>query len=69
MPTHIQTCPSKTQIEGYVKKFEAVVKPEDRAKYVRELIVVLRKSELKNNRCLQQALAYYDKVRAQAGSR
>jgi hypothetical protein len=65
LPSHITSCPSKVEIQGYIKQFEAQVPPEKREAAVRQLIVALRNSELKQSRCLSQAIAYYQKVQAQ----
>lgn len=66
MPSHIASCPSIVQLNKYAKQYETMPKV-DQTRMARELLVALRRSELRNNRCLQQALAYYERIRAQRG--
>lgn len=65
MPTHIKTCPSTVDLKAAIKQVEASTTPEQRVELARQLMVKMRSSELKNNRCLQQALAFYNKIRSQ----
>src|SRR5262245_8369829 len=69
MPAHIQKCPTLVQLKKYEAQIDAAIAPQDKARLARELIVALRTSELKNNRCVKQALAFYDKIRAQKGAK
>ena len=66
MPSHIATCPSVVQLNKYVKQYEKLPKAEQ-TRAARQLMEALRRSELRNNRCLQQALAYYERIRAKRG--
>ena len=64
MPTHISSCPSTVQLAKYVKQYEKMPRAEQTVA-ARQLIEALRRSEIRNNRCLTQALAYYERIRAQ----
>lgn len=69
MPAHIQKCPSLVQLAKYEQQIDQAIKPEDKARLARELITALRRSELRQNKCVKQALAFYDKIRAQKGAK
>lgn len=69
MPTHVTACPSTVQLKAWIKQIEKETDEVERKKLARNLSTAIRRSELKNNRCLKQAISYYDKIRAQKASK
>jgi N-acyl-L-homoserine lactone synthetase len=65
LPNHITTCPSTVELKRYIKQIEATTDAQQRKELARTLQTAIRRSELKNNRCLKQAISYYEKIRKQ----
>lgn len=62
MPSHITACPSVVQLKSWIKQIEAQTTEAERKTLTRQAMAAIRTSELRNNRCLVQALAYYQKI-------